>query len=267
MRELPSELYDAEYFLSDWCEGFDEFRAGEGVSQLKKREVALLGPSPGVRVLDAGCGRGEVLLECARRGASVAGADYAEAAVAIARETLAAVEGSEVVRSDLTALPWPDDSFDRVLLGDVIEHLTDEQGRAGLAELARVLSPGGRIVIHTAPNLLFLRFGWPPTRQALRLLGRGEVARRLDEGIAQSKRYHVNEQSVYSLRRSLRRAGFAHSRAWVARDVLRSEGYRLTAGVTAGSPLLAGLAQLASARPVRLFLGNDLYAIGELPIR
>ena len=46
-----------------------------------------------MRVLDAGCGRGEVLLACAARGAEVAGADYAEAAVELTRETLAAVPG------------------------------------------------------------------------------------------------------------------------------------------------------------------------------
>src|SRR4051812_37695582 len=92
----PSELYDRAYFESELCEGWERFRDDGALSDLKRHEVELLAVEPGMRVLDAGCGRGELLLACARAGALVAGADASSAAVAISRETLAGVEGADV---------------------------------------------------------------------------------------------------------------------------------------------------------------------------
>ena len=83
----PAEVYDRDYFLSELCEGFDEFSDGHGVSHNKSKQVHALAPGPGVRVLDAGCGRGEVLYACANAGAEVAGVDYSQDAVEITRET------------------------------------------------------------------------------------------------------------------------------------------------------------------------------------
>jgi SAM-dependent methyltransferase len=259
---LPSDLYDREYFLSEKCEGFDRFREGGGLSRLKQRELDLLNPAAGDAFLDAGCGRGEVMLAAAARGASVTGIDYSEAAVKIARATLAEVQGADVRRGDITALPWETDSFDAALLGDVIEHLDPDQADAALAELRRVLRPGGRVLVHTAPNLLFLRFAWPVARIGMRLTGRGKDAAGLDAWIAESKHYHVNEQSVFSLRAALRRAGFAEVQAWIDPDVLRSGDHHLTSGLAGPSRLTAAAARLAGTRPLRTFLGNDVYATG-----
>ena len=198
---LPSNLYDREYFLSDLCEGLGQFEEG-GLSPIKRVQVEMLDPQPGTRVLDAGCGRGELLRECAARGASVAGMDYSEAAVGIARETLAGDEGADIRQADVTDLPWPDDSFDAAMFGDVIEHLFEGQAAAALAELRRVLAPGGLLLVHTAPNRRFLDVGWPIARLVLKGTGKGEVVTRTDKWIADSKRYHVNEQTTASLRRS-----------------------------------------------------------------
>src|SRR6266702_4517630 len=144
---LPPELYDRCYFLSNFCEGAEEFLADRGLSALKAAQLEALDPKPGMRVLDAGCGRGEVLLACARRGAEVFGIDYSEGAVELSRETLAEVPGAEVVSGSVEALPWPDASFDRIVFGDVIEHLHSAQAKRALLELHRVLRPGGLLVI------------------------------------------------------------------------------------------------------------------------
>ena len=262
---LPSEIYDRDYFLSDRCEGFDRFAEDRGLSPLKRRELELLEVAPGQAVLDAGCGRGEVLLACAQRGASVTGVDYAEAAVELSRETLAGIEAADVRRGDVTNLEFADASFDRVLFGDVIEHLDREQADAALREFHRILRPGGKVVVHTAPNLLFLRFGWPVARVGMRALGRGEGADQLDAWIAESKQYHVNEQSVFSLRSAMRRAGYDSVRAWIDPDVLRSGQHHLTAGVAGGGGVMGAAARVVSLRPLRTFLGNDLYATGRKP--
>lgn len=259
---LPPEIYDREYFLSDTCEGADEFHDGKGLSKIKARQVAHLRPGPGVRVLDAGCGRGEVLLACARAGATVAGIDYAEAAVEISRDTLAEVPGADVRQGDISRLPWPDGSFDRVLSGDVIEHLDPEVGEAMLAEALRVLAPGGWLVLHTAPNLLFLKVTWPVARWPLIAAGHRAAVDRLESWVAASKRYHVNEQSLHGLRRSLRRAGFDDPTVWIDANIVRDGSHHTTAGLERSWMIKAGQ-RAAALRPVRLLAGNDLWAIAR----
>jgi ubiquinone/menaquinone biosynthesis C-methylase UbiE len=259
---LPPHIYDREYFLSNTCEGADEFHEGKGLSALKARQVAKLRPGPGVRVLDLGCGRGEVLLACAQRGAAVAGIDYAEAAVEITRETLAGVAGAEIVQGDVTRLPWPDGAFDRVLSGDVIEHLHPDDGEAMLREAHRVLAPGGTLVVHTAPNKLFLDVAWPVARWPLLAAGYGESVHRLEAWVRASKHYHVNEQSLHGLRRAVRRAGFTDARVWIDPNIVRDGSHHTTAGLERSWMIRAGQ-RLAALRLVRLFCGNDLWAVAR----
>lgn len=261
---IPSEVYTREYYESEYCEGWREFSASGELSRLKRQEFELLEAGPGVRILDAGCGRGEVLAHCAQAGARVAGIDYALAAVAIARETLADAQDAEIVRGDVTALPWADGSFDRVLFGDVIEHLDAAQADLALRELLRVLAPGGKLVVHTAPNRLFLSFGWPLARPALRLLGRGSTVDKVNHWIAESKRFHVNEQSVGDLRRGLRKAGFVDVATWIGGDVSRDGDHHLTSDLGNGAAIGAG-ARIAALPPLRTIFGNDLYATGRKP--
>ena len=256
---IPSDTYDRDYFLSEWCEGFDRFRDDRGLSRIKQKLFRIVAPGPRMRVLDAGCGRGEFLLACSRAGAEVAGIDYSEAAVEISHETLADVAGADVRQGDVTALPWPDESFDRVLFGDVIEHLDPDQAHAALREFRRVLKPGGLLLIHTAPNRLFLKVSWPLARPVLRAIGRGEAVDTMNGWLEGARRYHVNEQTVFSMRRSLRDAGFEGPRAWIDPDVMREGEHRLTDGIDE-LPLMGLVARVAAARPIRLFLGNDLFA-------
>jgi ubiquinone/menaquinone biosynthesis C-methylase UbiE len=259
-QRIPPDVYDEEYFLSQTCEGAEEFHAGRGLSALKRRQVAHLAPGPGTRVLDLGCGRGEVLLACALAGAEVAGLDYAAAAVAISLETLADVGGAEVVQGDVTELPWPDAHFDAVLNGDVIEHVVPEDADRMLREVHRVLRPGGRLVVHTAPNELFLRVTWPTARPVLRLAGHADTVAKLDHWVAWSKDFHVNEQSLHGLRRALRRAGFAAPKVWIDAAIVRDGSHHTTEGLKDSWFMAAGQ-RLAALRAVRLFAGNDLWAI------
>lgn len=258
-QSIPPDVYDRDYFLSEICEGFDSYLDGREVSHNKAKQVRLLRPAPGVRVLDAGCGRGETILACARAGAGVAGIDYSEAAVELTREALAGFPDADVRVGDITALPWLDATFDRVQFSDVIEHLDPEQTVPALRELRRVLRPGGYLVVHTAPNLLFMKVGWPLVRPILRALRKGETVAGVDRWFEIAADYHVNEQSVYTLRRALREAGFERPRVWVDPDVLRSGEYHLTSSLDGPAVRLA--TRVASLRPLRLFLGNDVIGI------
>jgi ubiquinone/menaquinone biosynthesis C-methylase UbiE len=183
--------------------------------------------------------------------------------VALARETLSDVPGADIRQADVTDLPWPDDSFEVAMFGDVIEHLYEHQAAAALWELRRVLVPGGLLLVHTAPNRRFLRFGWPMARVALRAMGKGEVVTRTDDWIAQSKLYHVNEQTTTSLHRSLEDAGFWDVRAWIDPNVARDgHDHHLTSEIGSGLLARAG-ARVAGLGPFRELFGNDLYAQGR----
>lgn len=96
--------------------------------------------------LEVGVGTGVVLLGLAELGWQVAGVDVSEQMLAIARERL----GDRVREADAKKLPFPDGSFDNVVFVHVL-HLVGDL-RAALAEAARVLAPGGRVVaVHGDP--------------------------------------------------------------------------------------------------------------------
>jgi SAM-dependent methyltransferase len=125
-----------------------------------------LGLRAGDRLLDLGCGAGRHAFEALRRGARVTAFDYDEAelkdvaAVATAMADagdLPAAAGSAVARGDATALPFPDAAFDRIIAAEVLEHISDDE--AALAELTRVLRPGGTIAV-TVPAFLPERISW-----------------------------------------------------------------------------------------------------------
>lgn len=101
----------------------------------------------GLRVLDAGCGAGEYVAAISSMGASAQGVEYFAHKV---QEWDARYPGDDrVQQGDLTALPFPDDSFDVVLLNEVLEHVNDE--RKALKELHRVLRSGGLLFVFS-PN-------------------------------------------------------------------------------------------------------------------
>ena len=215
-RPVPPERYDQAYFLSV-CEGYEEFVASEGreLSRRLKAAFAVAGIEPGMRVLDVGCGRGEILRHCTRLGAEAHGIDYAPAAVEMSRQALVDGEAAGVYRADAKWLPFADEVFDRVLLFDIVEHLHPWELDQALQEVRRVLRPGGRVVIHTAPNVWYDRYAYPIVRFVRILMGQGANYPKDPRAIIPANvDVHVNEQSALSLWWVLRRNGF-RGRVWL----------------------------------------------------
>ena len=112
------------------------------IAKLEAVRQWLESASPGERVLDAGCGEGILVEEFAGR---------------LAIEGIDANYSSDRVRSgSVTALPYPEGTFDRAMCLDVLEHLTFEEQPRALAELFRVLRPGGELLV-SVPNLAHLQ--------------------------------------------------------------------------------------------------------------
>jgi len=127
---------------------------------------AWLGVEPGDRLLDLGSGFGRHAFEAARRGAVVTAVDLADAELKEVANTFAAMVGAGeltadcyagVAQGDATRLPLPDGGVDRVIASEVFEHIPHDAG--AMAELARVVRPGGTIAV-TVPTYLPERICW-----------------------------------------------------------------------------------------------------------
>jgi SAM-dependent methyltransferase len=105
----------------------------------------LLGDRPPRTVLDAACGTGRHALHVAAGGHRVIGVDSSVAMLDIARSK---VPGAEFHRADLAELPLPDDHVDLIVCGLALAHVPDLA--PVFAEFARVLRPGGHLVISDA---------------------------------------------------------------------------------------------------------------------
>jgi len=118
----------------------------------------------GKRVLDVGCGNGYVLSRYARAGAETTGIDLTAAAVELCRKRFAFMGlPGEFRQANAEALPFPDDTFDCVTSMGVLHHTPDT--RAAVAEVFRVLKPGGRlIVMFYHRNSALYRVGFPLQR-------------------------------------------------------------------------------------------------------
>lgn len=106
------------------------------------------------RILDAGCGNGRYsryILRRADADALVAAFDLSQSMLKRARRHLRSPRVQHIA-ADLTRLPYPDAFFDAAVCGWVLEHLPDPQ--PGLRELARVLQPGGKLLLMTTEDTL-----------------------------------------------------------------------------------------------------------------
>ena len=148
VRRCPPELWDDKQLLSK-CEGFKEFSRGEIESSYLK-VFKLLQINGNTRMLDVGCGRGEMVRKCSEITDHAFGIDQSPAAVRISSGF---TEGGAIVQGSSTSLPFGNGVFDLISMLGFIECLCEEDVGQSLEECKRVLKPGGKILI-TTPNSL-----------------------------------------------------------------------------------------------------------------
>lgn len=130
----------------------ERFRWQTQSAYLAREEAALLDrvhAQPGQRVLEVGCGEGANLFHLHARlpGVTLVGVDYVPGRVRHVTEKT----GALALVADATRLPLADRSFDVVLIRDLLHHLPDSARAPALAEVRRVLVPGGAFVL-VEPN-------------------------------------------------------------------------------------------------------------------
>ena len=143
--DLGKDPKEVAAMFDDVAAGYDRTNAilSMGTSALwRLATVRALGIIPGDRILDIAAGTGTSSAAIARAGARVTALDFSAGMVAVGRERHPDIE---FVEGDATALPFDDASFDAVTVSFGLRNINDPH--AALAEMRRVLVPGGRLVI------------------------------------------------------------------------------------------------------------------------
>lgn len=202
---VPQDLYDEHYYLHK-AEGAEVFTAGE-IAGRYAFALERLGLPEGGTLVDIGCGRGELVFAALDAGAGRAvGIEYAEVALAIARRAAAERghgERAELIAADARAVPLPDGSADGVAMLDVIEHLTPAEQADAVAEVKRLLKPGGRFLMHTFPNRNIYE-----TYRRIRLFWPGGRHWPEDPRSEEEHQMHVGEITAAEFHETLEAAGF-----------------------------------------------------------
>lgn len=223
MKSVSSKIYDKDYYLN-YCCGYEEFNRPKGkkIHPRIRYFADLLEIKPGVRILDLGCGRGDLVIEAAKRRASVVGIDYSRDGIGIAKDLLKKQanfiqKNVKFYQMDAKKLIFSANSFDSIISIDVFEHLYKEELEIVMKEIKRVLKPNGKLIVDTQTNKLYLdythRFWAYPIDNLLikinkLLTHKNYPSLPQDPRNELHKKQHVNEPTFYYLKKLFKRYNF-----------------------------------------------------------
>ncbi|MDB5353405.1 MAG: ubiG 3 [Planctomycetota bacterium] len=134
-------LAQERYVASRFDAVADRFRSGVDRDDFRLLGcLSAIGEPRGLRILDLGCGKGRFARHLKRLGADVVGLDPSSGMLAFAT-------GLDGVKASATRLPFASGRFDGVIAIEVLEHISAQGCVDTLAEIVRVLRPGGRVAI------------------------------------------------------------------------------------------------------------------------
>ncbi|MGI9294916.1 MAG: class I SAM-dependent methyltransferase, partial [Pseudomonadales bacterium] len=216
-NSVDSDRYNEEWIACAWGEDNIQELLAEGELQPRPRvarALELCDLKPGLAMLDIACGRGEVPAIAAEKGLFSVGIDYSFTILDMANQVRSKRSDAHagqfdmsIVQTDACTLPFQADSFDRITMLDIVEHLTPGQLRLMFAEVKRLLKPGGYAVVHTLPNRWVYDIGYKWFRHINHKLPtqpRSEIEQQV----------HINEQDIVGLSNMLGQCGL-HREVWL----------------------------------------------------
>jgi ubiquinone/menaquinone biosynthesis C-methylase UbiE len=210
-KKVSSNIYDDEYFLR-FRGGSDEFLKSKGKDLYDAHNYAinLAKLKANDKILDIGCGCGEIALNAAKIANSILAIDYSKSAINLALQAMDGFEDDvkrkvKFVNSDIETYELPQNHFDTVFFLDVIEHLNQFQIDIILPRIYNALVKGGKLIIHTWPNRWHRQITYPLSYHMGKIAGK---KRPKDPRKKHERLMHVSEQSPLELKTNLRKAGF-----------------------------------------------------------
>ena len=195
---MPQEVVHESYSKRP-AENYERYFVPAIGAPMARDLIAKAALRPGERVLDVACGTGVVTRLAAEQvgdTGTVAGADINPGMLAVARASVRANSSIKFYDTGAEAMPLADEAFDVVLCQMGLQFFSNKP--AALREMARVLTPGGRLLLNV-PG---------PTPEPLSTLA-GALARHLNPGIASFVHQVFSLNDAGELRNLLATAGFA----------------------------------------------------------
>ena len=180
-------------------------------------------------------------------------------ALEISKETLKDEKGSFLCCSYASPMPFKPEQFDKILIGDVIEHLTPEESEKCVEEIGKILKKGGYVLIHTSPNVYFKKIVFPFLEFLFGLIGRSDSLNDIRLHIAQDN-VHINEYSPFRFKRLVKSSGLKFN-VWLDKDILREGESRFTQDFAKFS-FIRLISKILALRPFIYIFSNDLWAKG-----
>ncbi|MFH1062548.1 MAG: class I SAM-dependent methyltransferase [Candidatus Omnitrophota bacterium] len=232
-KPVDSQHYSKDYYYND-NDGHKEFEQGLDFAMHGKfkRFFDIVNPVKGQKILDIGCGRGEIAYYSAQRGCEVYSVDYSSAAVEIAKKTLeklsaekknlVKVECLDIIEAEIK------EKFDIVALIDVLEHLTPRQAEKLFMNFKDLVTDKSKVFIST-PNGFYeqylyifkhmIQYPWKPFKILWRLSwgkfkpkGFKEFFKKafslLPESSENIELMHVNVMTPLAIKKLLKKNGF-----------------------------------------------------------
>lgn len=203
-KPIDPKIYDKNYYLGH----------SKGFKRMLEKLSPHLRVKSDMKVLDLGCGNGDLLIYLAQRGANVVGIDYSKDAVSLTKKKLEKQELNlkkrvKIYIKDAKKLDFKKNCFDMVISIDVFEHLYQGELDIVMQKISKVLKPNGILLVHTEANKIYLDFMHKiyiyPVSQFLIYINKlltGKIYPGLpkDPRSKLHKIQHVNEPTYLSLR-------------------------------------------------------------------
>ena len=156
-------LYTESYFMEN-ATGHDEFKSFEGrFEQLIDKFRMILGYldlNKSLKLLDIGCGRGELVIYHSLNGGEATGVDFSDEAIKLARSKADELKAGCKFQINSFENIEENVKYDRIISIDFIEHIAIEEGKTFFKKCYSLLNPGGRLLVYTFPNTIRRRFGY-----------------------------------------------------------------------------------------------------------